>query len=120
MRNSIYFSAILGLAFLAIRFIGLFIELNNAELFLFIGLGILLLVTLPLYLIERLRYEKKKASILKKHRGKSPTRNLKKTEIKHNPDYPSFRKQKSGLTWGGGNIHGSSAKRGSKRGFLRH
>ena len=68
MRNSIYFSAILGLAFLAIRFIGLFIEFRNTELFLFIGLGILLLVTLPLYLIERLRYKKKKASILKKYK----------------------------------------------------
>ena len=120
MRNSIYFSAILGLAFLAIRFIGLFIEFRNTELFLFIGLGILLLVTLPLYLIERLRYKKKKASILKKYKGKSRTSNLEETEIKHNPDYPSFRKQKTGLTWGGGNIHGSSAKRGSKRGFLRH
>jgi hypothetical protein len=120
MRNSIYFSAILGLAFLAIRFIGLFIEIRHTHLFLLIGLSIILLVTFPLVLIERLRYKKKKASILKKYQGKSQARNSKKSEIKHNPDYPSFRKQKRGLTWGGGNIHGSTAKRGSKRGFLRH
>jgi hypothetical protein len=120
MRNSIYFSAILGLAFLAIQFIGLFIELDHTHLFLLIGSGILLLVTLPLFLIERLRYKKMKASILKKYQGKSRTKNTKESKIKHIPDYPSLRKQKTGLTWGGGNIHGSSAKRGSKRGFLKH
>lgn len=119
MRNSIFFSAILGLAFLGIRFIGLFIELSNAKLYLFIGLAILLLVTWPLYLIERFIYKKKKASILKKYQGKHPVKDLKKTKNKRTPDYPSFRKQKRGLTWGGGNIHGSTAKRGAKRGFLK-
>ena len=118
MRNSIYFSAILGLTFLAIGCIGFLIELNNTRLFLFIGTGILLLLTFPLYLLERLRYKKKKASILKKYKGEIRVGNLKETINSHNPDYPSFRKQKSGLTWGGGNIHGSGAKRGSKRGFL--
>ena len=119
MRNSIYFSAILGLAFLAIRFIGLFIEVSNSNLYLFIGTGIILLVTWPLYLIERFRYKRKKASILKKYQGKHLTKNPKDLKKKHNPDYPSFRQQKSGLSWGGGNIHGSNAKRGSKRGFLK-
>ena len=109
----------MGLAFLAIRFIGLFIELNNSNLFLFIGSGILLLVTWPLYLIQQSNYKKKKASILKKYRIKHQTKNMAGTKKKHNPDYPSFRKQKRGLTWGGGNIHGSTAKRGSKRGFLK-
>ena len=119
MTYSIYFSAVLGLVFLAIRFIGLFIELSNANLFLFIGLGILFLVTLPLYLFQQWRYKQKKVSILKKYQGHDPLGNLKKTKNKPTPDYPSFRKQKSGLTWGGGNIHGSGAKRGSKRGFLK-
>jgi len=119
MRNSIYFSAILGLAFLAIRFIGLFIEVSNSNLYLFIGTGIILLVTWPLYLIERFRYKKKKASILKKYQGEHLTKNVKDLKKKDNPDYPSFRKQKRGLSWGGGNIHGSNAKRGSKRGFLK-
>ena len=99
MRYSIYFSAILGLTFLAIRFIGMFVQINNSKLFLFIGIGILLLVTFPMYLIERLRYKQKKMSILKKYQGKSRTRNLKETEIKHNPVYSSIRKQKRGLTW---------------------
>ncbi len=120
MRNSIYFSAILGLISLSIGFVGLFIELSDAKLWLLVGIGILVLVTLPLYFTEQARYKKKKASILKKYQGEHHIKNLKKSKNKQTPDYPSFRKQKSGLTWGGGNIHGSSAKRGSKRGFLKH
>ena len=120
MRNSIYISAIFGLISLAIGSVGFLIEFSNAKLFLLLGICILLLVSLPLYFTERSKYKKKKASILKKYQGEHTARALKKTKKKHNPDYPSFRKQKSGLTWGGGNIHGSTAKRGSKRGFLNH
>lgn len=120
MRNSIYFSAVVGLSFIAIQFIGLFIEVSHDKLFLLLGIGILVLVTLPLYFIERSKYKDKKAAILKKYQDGSRISAIKKTKNNHSPDYPSFRKQKSGLTWGGGNIHGSSAKRGSKRGFLKH
>ena len=120
MRNSIYFSVILGFAFLAIRFIGLFIEFNHTELYMFIGLGILLLVTLPLYIIQRIKYNNKKASILKKYQDNNNGKNVKDLNKKDSPQYPSFRKQKRGLSWGGGNIHGSTAKRDSKRGFLKH
>ncbi|MFD1316442.1 hypothetical protein [Namhaeicola litoreus] len=34
-------------------------------------------------------------------------------------DYPKFSSQKTGLTWGGGNVHGANAKRGEKKRFLR-
>jgi len=70
--------------------------------------------------MEQSRYKKKKASILKKYQGDHSDRNIKQPNKKKGPDYPSFRKQKKGLSWGGGNIHGSTAKRDSKRGFLKH
>lgn len=120
MKNSIYFSATLGMAFLSIRFIGLFIDLTYNQLFLIIGSGILLLVTLPLYLIDRKRYRKKKQSILKTFQNGEKIDINKEEKIKQSYNYPSFRKQKSGLTWSGGSVHGSSAKRGSKRRFLKH
>lgn len=119
MKNSIYFSATLGMAFLSIRAVGLFIDLTYNDLFLSIGSGILLLVTLPLYLYERKNYLKKKHNILKSFQKENKTVKT-GDKSKKSTDYPSFRKQKSGLTWGGGNIHGSRAKRGSKRGFLKH
>lgn len=120
MKNAIHFSGVLGLTFLVLRFIGLFIDNNYNELFLWIGTGILFLVTLPLYLTERNRYKKKKQAILKSFVKDNRKGEAKEHKIKQGTDYPSFRKQKSGLTWGGGNIHGSNAKRGSKRGFLKH
>ena len=120
MKSSIYYSATLGMAFLSIRFVGLFIDLTHKDLFLIIGLGILLLVTLPLYLTERRRYDKKKQIIFKTfNKGGKIDKNNKKKPLQKS-EYPSFRKQKSGLTWTGGSVHGSSAKRGSKRGFLKH
>ena len=119
MRNSIQLTAVMGFAFLVIRFVGLFIDIRYKELFLILGAGILLLVTLPLYLLERRRYNNKKASILKKYQGEQDYKRKNDNKKKDNPDYPSFRKQKTGLTWGGGSVHGSRAKRGSKRGFLK-
>lgn len=120
MKNAIHLSATLGLAFLSLRFIGLFIDLTYNDQFLMIGLGVLLLVTLPLYLTERNRYKKMKESILKSFQKENKKEKNKERKTEQRPDYPTFRKQKSGLTWGGGNVHGSGAKRGSKRGFLKH
>jgi hypothetical protein len=118
MKNSIYFSVIIGFTFLIIRFIGLFLELSYNDLFLYIGLGVLLLITLPLVLLDRYRYRKQKEKIIRSFQDKKTNRKGKEPKETEPHDYPSFRKQKSGLTWGGGNIHGSGAKRGSKRGFL--
>lgn len=120
MKYAISFSVIIGLAFLSIRFVGLFIELPYNNLFLILGLGILLLVTLPLYLIERSRYTKMKRSILRKYKkGKTSTKK-EGNKIKTDFNYPAFRRQQSGLTWRGGSVHGSSAKRGERKGFLKH
>ena len=118
MKNSIYFTVILGVIFLAIHFISQFLELDYSDLFLIIGLGILLVITLPLFYLDRSRHTKQKNIIinsLQQEKGNLKEKEVKKVET---PKYPSFRKQKSGLTWGGGNVHASGAKRGSKRGFL--
>lgn len=85
-----------------------------------IGSGILLFITLPLYLYERHRYLQKKRDILKTFEKKNEMVKNKKKKTEQQPDYPSFRSQKSGLTWSGGNVHGARAKRGSKKGFIKH
>ena len=127
MRLLLYSSIILGITFLTLRFIGLFLDLTHNDLFLSLGLGLLLIVALPLYLIMKKQYQKKVENILKEYSGdrkrgsSSETQNLTSEEKdkKKEVDYPSFRSQKQGLKWGGGNIHGSTAARGSKRGFLK-
>jgi hypothetical protein len=123
MKVSFYFSLILGITFLTLRFIGLFLDLTYNNLLLALGLFLLLGVSLPLYLYERYRYRQKMNEIIQDHQikgskakssEKKPGSSKKKIE-----EYPSFRNQKQGLKWGGGNIHGSAAKRGSKRSFLK-
>ncbi len=120
MKNSIYFTVMLGVILLVIHFISLFLELGYSDLFLIIGLGILLVITLPLFYLDRSRYTKQKKQIIKSFQQEKGNLKRKKAKKAETPKYPSFRQQKSGLTWGGGNIHGSGAKRGSKRGFLNH
>ena len=129
MKVSFYFSLILGIAFLTVRFIGLFLDLIYNDLFLALGLSLLLGVSLPLHLYERYRYQQKMNEIIRDHqikrskakslsKGKSSEKKPGSSEKKIQ-EYPSFRNQKQGLKWGGGNIHGSAATRGSKRSFLK-
>ncbi len=118
MKNYIYFTVVLGIIFLAIHFIILFLELDYNGLFLIIGLGILLVITLPLFYQDRNRYPKQKKLIIKSIQQEKENLEGKEVKKAEPHKYPSFRKHKSGLTWGGGNVHASGAKRGSKRGFL--
>ena len=120
MRRSIQISALAGVLFLALRFIGLFIHLSYENLFLYLGVGILLFITLPLYLLERHRYNDMKKRIISDFKNAPAKTEKKNSEKSDTPEYPAFRQQKSGLTWGGGNIHAANAKRGSRRGFLKH
>lgn len=120
MKHAISFSAIIGLAFLSIRLVGLFVDLPYNNLFLILGLGILLLVTLPLYLLEQSRYAKMKESILRDYKKEKTTDKKEGIKKKTDVNYPAFRRQKSGLTWRGGSVHGSSAQRNERKGFLKH
>ena len=123
MKVSIYFSVILGITFLTLRFIGLFLDLTYNKLFLTLGLILLIGVSLPLYLFERYKYRQKMNEIIRDHQMKNSKAKSSKSNSKPSREkireYPSFRDQKQGLKWGGGNIHGATASRGSKRGFLK-
>lgn len=123
MKVTLYFSLILGIAFLTLRFIGVFLDLTYNNIFLALGLFLLLGVSLPLYLFEQYTYRQKMNKIIQDHQIKgSKAKSSKKkpgSSKKNIEEYPSFRNQKQGLKWGGGNIHGSAATRGSKRSFLR-
>ena len=123
MKVSIYLSIILGITFLTLRFIGLFLDLKYNSLYLALGLFFLLGLGLPLFLIDRRRYRQKVKKIIHKYAEKQPRPmgpDKKAGSSKSNVlEYPSFRDQKQGLKWGGGNIHGASATRGAKRSFMK-
>ena len=86
--------------------------------FVIIGLMIVL------FLIDRYLYNKKIKKIIKHYKGYQKKEDLLNKKNKATTkgwgmnDSP-FRERKSGLTWGGGNIKGASAKRGTRKTFLK-
>jgi hypothetical protein len=120
VKNATYISALLGILLVVISLIGVSLGQNYQNLLLPLGIGILLLVSLPLILMQfrdhskKMKRENKQYHINKKQNKGSATKPNKKSV----PAYPSFGERKSGLHWGGGNIHASTAKRGSKKRFL--
>jgi hypothetical protein len=107
-----------------------------SERFILIGILLFVVVLLPLLLVWEVRQRRKVRRILKSHRQqREPESSRKEKEEKSDldgienqgdPDAPRgwgmnnspFRSRKSGLTWGGGNIKASEAKRGTRRKFL--
>ena len=122
MKKATYISASIGFLFLIISLIAFLTDLNFYNLFLPLGIGILLLISLPLLLTQLSDQSKKMRNDTKTKQQQVPKKprkgSVKKPGKKSTHDYPSFGGRKSGLKWGGGNIHASTAKRGSKRGFL--
>ncbi|MDN3643871.1 hypothetical protein QWY87_14225 [Lutimonas halocynthiae] len=123
MKKAIYISAYLGAFLVIISYIGLKFELNFIHWSLPLGIGLLSIVALPLFIVDyfdrkkKLNKQKNYQSHDKEFAHSDASKQTKKNSVE---SYPTFSQRKSGLKWGGGNIHGSTAKRGSKRGFLRH
>ena len=74
-------------------------------------------------IIEKREYNKRIDGIISSYKGKQKKKITdKKSDSKIKGwgmnDSP-FRKRKSGLVWGGGNIKGANASRGKKRSFLK-
>jgi hypothetical protein len=120
VKNATYISAVLGILLVVISLISLSFGQNYHNLLLPLGIGILLLVSLPLLLMQfrvhskKIKRENKQYHIHQKQNKGSAAKPNKKSV----PAYPSFGERKIGLHWGGGNIHASIAKRGSKKRFL--
>ena len=85
-------------------------------------------MALPLYLVNRHRYNRKVRDIMEEYKRKGPgPKDFKSKEVSEKEvsgkeklrEYPSFRDQKQGMKWTGGSVHGASAKRGAKRSFLK-
>jgi len=123
MRKAIYISGLLGMLFLITGFIGMMLESDYNRVFLIVGAVLLVLVCLPLNLIAKARYNKKIKNIISSYEGKERKEDAykkgeKKTKGWGMNDSP-YRERKSGLTWGGGNIKGANATRGTRKRFLK-
>lgn len=113
-----YISGILGGLLLVIRLIGSVTDFNYNDLFLFSGLALIILVFIPLAIIDKYRQNKKIDRIIKTYSDKPSRHNTissGKSEFKGwSMNNSPFRKRKSGVSWGGGNIKGANATRGKR------
>jgi len=118
MRSIIYISGILGGLLLMISLIGAINDLNYNSLFLISGLVFIILIFIPLSAINKYKHNKKIKSIIKSYSDK-PSKHSSissgKSEIKGwSMNNSPYRKRKSGLNWGSGNVHGANASRGTR------
>ncbi len=123
MKIAIYISGITGVLFLVIGTIGIMLNFSLNKVFLILGLVGLILIFFTLMIINKYRYNKKIDNIIDSYKGKEKrTIHIKKRDLKSKGkgmNNPLIRERKSGLTWGGGNIHGANASRGTRKSFLK-
>jgi len=90
---------------------------------LFLILGLIVLVYLSMIFIDNYRHNKKIDRIIDSYKGMDNNTVQKAKGGSKNKGWgmnnSPFRERKSGLTWSGGNIHGSSASRGKRKSFLK-
>ena len=123
MKILIYTSGIFAVIFLLPGLLGFFIQALNTDILLYTGIGLLVFVFIPMVIFFHRRQNQKIDRIIKSYKGKSATKqgNKKNGETKAkgwSMNNSPFRERRSGLTWGGGNVHAANAKRGSRRKFL--
>lgn len=118
MKKLIYISGILGGLFIMLRLIGTVTDFNYNDLFLIAGLALIILIFIPLVIVAKYRQNKKINNIIKSYSDKPYRHNpipSGKSEFKGwNMNNSPFRKRKSGVSWGGGNIKGANATRGKR------
>ncbi|MBE0637059.1 MAG: hypothetical protein IH598_00895 [Bacteroidales bacterium] len=123
MKTAIYLSGITGTLLLVLGIIGIMLEFLLNNVLLILGLVLLFIIFLPLIIIERYLSDKKIDKIIDAHKEtdrKSVRSEKGDSETKGwGMNNSPFRERKSGLTWGGGNIKGASASRGTRKSFLK-
>ena len=123
MNKAIYISGIAGTLLLVIGTLGIFLQFAENNIIFIAGLVFVFLIFVPLLLIRKKQHNNKIDGIIEAYR-KKPKADVSANEIKTsnkgwNMNNSPYRKRKSGLTWGGGNISAAEAKRGSRRSFLK-
>lgn len=123
MKTAIFLSGLTGTLLLLIRTIGIWLEFPLNKVYLILGLVMLLFIFIPLIIIDKYLHKKKMNSIIESFKSSDKkNKKIKKTVSKTKGwgmNNSPFRERKSGLTWGGGNIKGANAKRGTRKSFLK-
>ncbi len=125
MRILIYISGIAGVMLAITGFISELSGTGPSALLWITGIALLLAFTLPLILYSRVLEQRKIDEIIRNHRenpkkeGSEDRKSEQEKTAGWGMNNSPFRKRKSGLNWGGGNIHAANASRGTRKGFLK-
>lgn len=122
VKSAIYISGIIGGLLLVLSFVAYMVELPVAHLLFYLAVVVLLVGFLPLYIFSKRRASRRIQKIIQKH---AASKYGEESESKESVDIKSwgmndspYRERKSGLIWGGGNIHASNATRPTRKKFL--
>ena len=148
MKQLIYISGVTGGIFLILRIVGIYVDFAYNDQLLSYG-AILVIVCLTLGSIYKYIQNQKIRNLLRSYKysnsqepvqkeaqktgkGQESERNKQEKEDGNNDDKKtksgskglepgknSLRERKTGLVWGGGNIKGANATRGTKRKFIK-
>jgi len=122
MKTVIFIFGISVILLFLFSLIGIMLELSfNNAILVFVPI-FLLMVFLSSIIYETRRYNKKIQNILESHKRSDkkdiqPERDS--TTKGRGINISPFRERRSGLTWGGGNVKGANATRGTRKTFLR-
>lgn len=123
IKIPLYISGISGGLLLVAWFVGVAIKYPHSTLLLLIGLAILALIYLPLQIVLRVQHRRKIKQIIADHQdregGEIPGDAEQSGARGWGMNSSPFRRRKSGLSWGGGNIHAANANRGERRTFMK-
>ncbi len=123
MKTIIYISGILGAILLVVSSIGIYAELPNNRFIFISSLLLLILIFLPFSIVEKYKQNKKVNDIIRSYKDKNQeNKSVKHGEAKTNGwgmNNSPFRERKSGLNWGGGNVKGANAARGTRKSFFK-
>jgi high-affinity Fe2+/Pb2+ permease len=121
LKTYIYISGVLSAFLLTGWLAAFFMNLENHYYFLISGIVLFFLVFLPLVMVNRRQHRERMEEIIRNYK----LRKEQETDLKSagkraegwNMNNSPFRERRSGLQWGGGNIHAAEASRGKRRSF---
>lgn len=102
---------------------GSIIELLNNHFFVIGGIILIVGTMVSIQIIKKFRYNQRINRIIENYKGSQEAQSKIpkfKVDVKGwGMNNSPFRERKSGVTWGGGNIHGANASREKRKSFLK-
>ena len=123
MKNLLGLFGLVGMIIGILILLGIYTSYGSLTIYVLAGLILMGLIYIVLSVVQNVQRNKRIKKIIASPKKRSDISSSKKEHASKKASSGwtgmSLRERKSGLTWGGGNIHGANAKRGTKKSFLK-